>query len=402
MKKSVLFVDDEEKILKAIKRMLFPYNNEWDMFFAVSGADGLQVLAKERIDVVVSDMRMPGMDGSEFLDEVSSRYPDVIRIILSGHSEKEYLMKSAKIAHRYLSKPCEPEVLKKNIDDSFKNHRVLENEKVKKIVTGMKSVPTIPEVYTKIENEMRKDDFSLKAIGEIIEQDPGMSAGVLKLVNSSFFGVANNISSPKQAVNLLGIEIIKGLILSAYFYDNKELNKMDGFSLQGLLNHSLNCARLSSEIGKTFVKDKEFADQCYSAGILHDLGKIVLYQNFFSTYKVVVEEAKRSNRCITKVEKEVIGVTHGEVGGYLLGLWNIDYSIIESVTLHHEPNLTENNNFSVLTAVHLANAMEHEIFKINDGYEERLIDAEYAERIGISDKIDNLTDLIISKFKEDK
>jgi YesN/AraC family two-component response regulator len=121
MKKRILFVDDEPNIIQGLKRALRCRKNEWEMFFADSGQKALELLAENQVDVIVTDMCMPGMDGVKLLTEVMKHYPRTARIILSGNLYKEMHVFSSKTAHKSLSKPCDTEKLIKSIEQVLEN-----------------------------------------------------------------------------------------------------------------------------------------------------------------------------------------------------------------------------------------------------------------------------------------
>lgn len=198
MKKSVLFVDDETNILDGLRRMLITMKSEWDMTFVNSGSAALEFLSKKHVDIIVTDMRMPEMDGVELLTQVQSKFPGVIRIILSGHSDKTMIMKSVKLAHQFLTKPCPAEKIKDTINSAYSMLKILKNEDVKSMVSRIDSLPSLPDTYLKVVDEMNSEDCSVAKVGALISSDVGMSANVLKLVNSSFFGFSNHISSPDR------------------------------------------------------------------------------------------------------------------------------------------------------------------------------------------------------------
>lgn len=390
MKKFILFVDDEINVLNGLRRMLFPMKKEWEMFFSISGDQALKVLSEKPIDVVVTDMRMPNMDGVQLLTEVHKRYPRVIRIILSGHSDQEMILKSVTLAHQFLTKPCPADKIKETVNSTYNLHKIIENEEAKAMVSKIESLPSLPTLYTQVIEETNKEDSSLGKVGELISMDVGMSANVLKLVNSSFFGLVNHISSPSQAVNLLGLEVVKGLILSSHLFHTFQDSESPLFSLEKMMNHCVLVARLSKHIAKELGMDKKQVDDCFIAGMLHDLGKLVLLANFKVSYDVVIQESRMNNRTIWVSEKDVLGTTHTEIGAYLLGLWGLPEDIIEAVALHHIPNFSMFDTITPLTAVHLANVFEHKIVVYNDNYDRHQLDIDYIERLGIQSKIDQI------------
>ncbi len=113
--KSILFVDDEQRVLSGLRRQLFGKRGEWDMAFVESGPAALEHLAATPADAVVSDMRMPGMDGAQLLALVAQRHPRTVRLVLSGHADPDRVQVARASAHRYLLKPCPPEVLQAEV-----------------------------------------------------------------------------------------------------------------------------------------------------------------------------------------------------------------------------------------------------------------------------------------------
>lgn len=189
MKIGILFVDDEPNVLRSIRRMLHGLRQEWDMKFVESGHEALSLLAKEAFEVIITDMRMPQMDGAQLLTEVKKQYPHMVRIVLSGHTDKDMILKSVQQAHQYLSKPCDAETLKSTISRTRARRSLLSQESLKRIVSKIDVLPSLPSLYAEIINELQSSDLSIQKIGQIISKDLGMTAKVLQMVNSAFFGI---------------------------------------------------------------------------------------------------------------------------------------------------------------------------------------------------------------------
>jgi CheY-like chemotaxis protein len=162
-------------------------NGGWS--FATSGREALEILAGGVFDVIVTDMRMPGLDGCQLLNQARKLYPNTVRIILSGQSDKEELLKSIDPIHLYLSKPCDAEILKAALARTFAVRHLLKNDSLADVISKIQSLPSLPSLYLEIIDEIRSADGSLARVGEIISKDLGMSAKILQLVNSSFFGL---------------------------------------------------------------------------------------------------------------------------------------------------------------------------------------------------------------------
>ena len=250
MKKCILFVDDEVNVLQGLRRMLRSMRCEWDMQFAESGEQALALLKKVPAEVVVTDMRMPGMDGGELLQRIKELYPHVVRIVLSGHSEKEMVMKAVQSAHQYLAKPCNADALKGTITRAYALRDILRQESLRRLVSRVGSLPSLPSLYTELLEELQSPRSSTDAAGRIIARDLGMTSKVLQLVNSAFFGLPRHIETPSQAVRLLGLETVKALVLGIEVFSKFSNDCAPYFDLQGLWSHSLTVGAVAKALAK--------------------------------------------------------------------------------------------------------------------------------------------------------
>jgi CheY-like chemotaxis protein len=238
-KRRILFVDDEELLLKGLQRMLRSMRHEWEMRFVDNGQAALDLIQKETFDAVITDMQMPGMSGIQLLETVMQEYPDIVRIILSGQLDQEMILKTVRSAHQHLSKPCDADLLKATLAQAFGLRDLLADENIQKLVSRIESLPSLPSLYLEIMEELQSANTSFKKIGVIIAKDVGMTAKILQMVNSAFFGLRRQISNPQDAVSYLGFETIKSLVLSAKIFSQFDQKKLPGFSLDNLWNHSM-------------------------------------------------------------------------------------------------------------------------------------------------------------------
>ncbi len=386
-KKRILFVDDEPMVLKGLQRTLRKMRNEWDMAFTASGKGALDILSKQPMDVIVSDLKMPGMDGMQLLTEVRTQYPRVVRIILSGHLEHELTLQSVQYAHQNLSKPCDSEILKQTLAKLFALRDIMADESVKKIVSQIESLPSLPAIYSEIIEEMQSEDPSIKKVGDIISKDLSMTAKILQVVNSVFFGLSRKISSPAEAVVLLGLETIKSLVLSVKIFAEFSQKKFAWFNIDALFNHSMSVSTYAKTIVKTEKLGQELINYSLMAGLLHDLGKLILATNFQEPYRQVLTEANRSDQNLWDLEYETFGTSHAEIGAYLMGLWSLEAPIIEAIAFHHCPAKSMTQNMGLLTAVHIGNAIDHDGQSSTNGNTDLQCDTEYLDTLGVTDRI---------------
>jgi len=387
VKLRILFVDDEPKVLQGLQRMLRPMQHEWEMAFSESGKEALEILEKEPFDVVVSDMRMPGMDGAQLLNEVKKRYPQTMRLVLSGHSDREMILKSVGATHQYLIKPSDPESLKAVLKRAFALRELLNDEVLKRLISRLKSLPSIPSLYMEVMQELQSPDSSMQKVGKIISQDMGMAAKILQLVNSAFFGLPRQISSPEQAVGLLGLDTIRALVLSIHVFSQFDEAKLPGFHLTALWDHCVAVGSCANRIAKSEKTEKKSIDDALTAGLLHDCGKLVLATNLPDLYQEVLYMVDKQETNLLEAEKETFGTTHAEVGAYLLGLWGLPDPIVEAVAFHHHPTMCIGQTFSSLTAVHLANALDHELRSTAEPATRSQIDLDYLNSLGVVDRL---------------
>lgn len=358
MKTNILFVDDEQEFINSLKRQIKYVSEEWNPFFAENGKEALELLEKQPIDIILTDIYMPGMDGEQLLNTVKEKYPQTIRLILTGQPDNEKALQATRYAHQVIEKPFDYENLKLRIEKSLFLKNYLQNDNLTKQITGIGNLPSLPSLFIKLEKVLKTPDVSMQKVGEIISQDIAMTAKILQMVNSGFYSLPAKISNPYQAVQMLGINIIKSIVLYLNLFSTANTPKDIPFSLDDLWNHSYRVGIASRELLRKQVNDRQMLDDAFVAGILHDIGKLVLLK-VKDYYKMVYDKMRDKGMNFLMAEYELFGTSHAEVGAYLLSVWGLPYSIIEAVAFHHIPSLINENEFSVLSSVHLANAFVH-------------------------------------------
>ena len=383
MKKRILFVDDESRVLSGLQRMLRPLRSEWHMEFAGSGSEALRVMESEPFDIIVSDMRMPGMDGSQLLSQVMAKHPEVVRIVLSGQCDRKMTVKSIGTAHQFLAKPCDSASLKRTINRAFKLRDLLADENVRRLVTRVESVPSLPSLYSEILQAVESPDASVKEIGAIISRDVSMTAKVLQLANSPLFGTQRRISTPAMAILQLGLETVKGLVLSIQVFSAFNHARLERLGMRALWSHSAGVGALAKRIAESETQDIATIENAFAGGLLHDLGKVILAANVPREYLGAVETARSQRLPLWKAEQDRFGSTHSEVGAYLAGLWGFPEQIIEALAYHHRPSALAGSGFQPLTAVHAADILEHRRSCESFGVPPPERDVQYLQELGL-------------------
>jgi HD-like signal output (HDOD) protein len=376
----ILFVDDDSQILDGIRRSMHVMRGEWQMRFCSDPLLALQDLAKEPADVVVSDMRMPNMEGSEFLAEVKRLYPQTVRILLSGQAESESIIRATRSAHRYLSKPCDAPTLKAAIARTVNLKSVLNDSQLAALVGSVDALPTPPKAYQGLVECLRNPNSAIADAARIIRQDVAMTAKVLKLANSGFFGLREPVQSIDRAVAFVGMEAMSALVLGQELFNNKNPVTIPGFSLEGLGRHSFETAAWARAVALHQQSSTRVADAAFLCGVLHDVGRLV-----FATRALPSPSAQR--------EGWLSGITmnmkthHARVGGYLLGLWGFPEAIVEAIVWHHTPSKCEDGGFGLCGLLHVGDYLSHASAPAADEPEGPELEPGYLEGRGLADKL---------------
>ncbi len=351
---SILFVDDDNDVIDGYKRMLFSMKKEWSMHFALSGEEALRIMSTAKIDVIISDMKMPVMDGTELLRQVKDLYPHILRIILSGHQDQVKIVRSTILAHQFLLKPCNANQIKNVIKNAYSLRDNLENQKLLSIINGIGQLPSLPELYVEIEELMDTPDYSLERMMQIISKDPAITAKILQTVNSAFFGLPRRITDLLEALSFLGANTIKSIILYLHSFSMKNVPSIARDYCSEIAKKSLLTAQIAREIGNIETSDKQILDDIYVSGILHDIGKLILLQipEYFDKMNYMINIKKMKD---IDTEMQILDISHEWAGAYLMGIWALPKTVVEAIAFHHNPSKINHTDFSILTALHIAN-----------------------------------------------
>ncbi len=392
LKKRILFVDDETMLLDLYKLVFEHEADQWSINFAPGGKEALDLMDEEPVDVLVSDMRMPGMSGAELVQETMKRHPKTSRLIMSGYADSEQIAQCLGATHQFIAKPFELSVLRGTIGRVCALDAWLMDDTLRTLVAQMRSLPSLPSLYFRIMDALGSPDSSIEQIGGIIASDPSMTAKILQLVNSAFFGIARRISNPVEAVQFLGVGRVRSLVLSLHVFSCFEQVNLRNFSIDRVWKHSMSTGLVAQKIARLQKMDRAFMDETYVAGMLHDIGKVMLASSLPELYGKAVALAAEQKIPLVEAERETFGITHAQVGAYLLGLWGLPITIVEAVAFHHDPQEGAMKSFSPLTAVHVASALERQISEPQAEPVGTAIDVEYLAELGLDDRLDDWRD----------
>ena len=347
----IVFVDDEVSILQAMQRAMRGMRNEWDMEFLSSAAAALASLAKTPADVVVTDMRMPGMDGWELLAEVKKLYPQTVRLVLSGHADATAIMRLVGTAHQYIAKPGETQALQTAIAQTQTLRRLVTSDRLALLAGGVGTLPSCPKAFQEILSCLQRPNATVAEAASIIRRDAAMTANVLKLVNSAFFGARQTISGVDRAVAYLGLDTLATLVLGHSLFQSGGPNGPIREQLDEMWRHSQQTAIIARAIALHEKFPRARAEEAFLAGMLHDIGRVVFATN--GTPSIGMGGG------LSDENPDQIEMHHAQVGAYLLGLWAFPSHIVEAVAFHHTPGQRAGAGLDLTALVHIADRLTH-------------------------------------------
>ena len=388
MMKRILFVDDECNILEGLRNRLRHQRQKWDMEFVGSAREALEVMEREHFDVVVSDLRMPGMDGVALLRRVREAYPAVARIVLSGHADQGAMLRAMAIAHQFLPKPNDPGVLESMVARVCDLQALINDEGVKRAVGKIGSLPSPPAVYSRLIAALAEQSNDPLKLARILKEDCALCAQILHVVNSACFSLGRSIVSVEEAVVFLGLNTVRQLALAAEVFRQASAKQtLPEMPLEALRRHAM----LAGGIAAALFSGTGQKETAFIAALLHDIGKVFLATELPDRVRQVVSEMRSDGSPMCEVESRLFGVTHAEIGAHLLGLWQIPFAVVEAVANHHAPGRAGHQaGFDIVAGVHIADVLANEQLQpagrgANHSHAE--LDAAYLEKLGVSAKL---------------
>ena len=402
---TVLFVDDEQPVLDGLYRRLWEQDGKWTMLFASSAAAALQMMAEQTVDVIVSDMRMPGMDGAALLHEVSRRYPTAVRFILSGFSDREAIFRTVGPAHQYFVKPCDPAILVVAVNRALAIRKRLQSPDLFALISGAKSIPAMPRALAELSQLLQSPNATVAQVAKIIASDVGLTTQLLKLINSAYFLMPTEISDVSQAIKLLGFELVRSLVMLGAVFHTFQGDGIDVAALTRLEERSLLIGKVAGRIAELEKMSPEGIQQCQCAGMLSHVGSLILFANRPVEMANLQSRLDKSGGRITAIEKHYLGASHPEVGACLLSLWGFGDTVVEAVLYHHRPNEADPNFIGQVDPIAIVHVAQHVVKPIPPGmpsekFYSQGLDTEYLWRVGAIDRIDAWAEVAARALKE--
>jgi HD-like signal output (HDOD) protein/ActR/RegA family two-component response regulator len=381
--KRILFVDDSPLMRDVFVQLLESERAHWEVVTAADGPAALELMKAQAFDVVASDMRMKGMDGVQLLNVVIKLYPQTSRVIISGISDQAEVSRALGVTHQFIAKPFDANTLRAVLARIGGLDAFLRDERLKALAGRLRALPSFPMLYLEIMKVLEDPEMPMQTIDALIVKDPGLTAKMLQVVNSVAMGLQEKVNDPLEAAQQLGLGTVRALALSAHVFTSFTPSQRLNFPVDVLWGHLMKCGESARAIMRAEDADHVYCEAAYTAGMLHDIGKLMLADSLPREFQLALAESLKGSAPFYEVEMEVFGATHAGLAAYLLGLWGLPAPIVEAVAFHHTPEKSSLQAFSPLTAVHVANALEHEI----DGNDVNL-NEEYLEKIGVANRLE--------------
>jgi HD-like signal output (HDOD) protein len=299
---------------------------------------------------------------------------------LAGPADQGQLVRLVATAHRILPKPCDPDELPVAVRRAYSLRDLLGSPSLTAVVGRIGSIPTLSTLYTKIAEELSYPDFSMAEVGDLVGQDAGIAAKLIQVANSALLGLRRPASTPAQAVRILGADLTRTLVLAADLFSRYDPAALKPFSIDALWEHSRKVAEVAGQVAQAERAGDRVGREAALAGLFHDIGRLAIASQLPGAYREVLGLMRTEGLRVADAERKVLGATHAEVGGYLLGLWGLPDALIEAVAWHHAPSSCPGTTFTALTAVHIAEVLA-------PGDENAQLDLAYLDRLGLADKV---------------
>lgn len=353
-KTRILLIDDEIDCLDQLKASLSSKEDQWILEYSNNPQQALESILSNPPTIVICDYRMPQMNGAELLRKAEEAHPFLHRFIVADRDELGILEDGIGSTFHFLPKPCPAKRLLTEIQRCLSIESWLGKTQIKNIVGTLGELPSLPSLYIKIVDALNDDDVSIEKVGKAISTDITISAKILKIVNSSYFGFDETISDITQAVSVLGIETVKNLVLAIQVFSDSQGGEQKS-QTDRLWHHSMNVAISAKNLMMYETGTSRLAEGAYTSGLFHDIGKLIMQRAAPDAYRSALEFAQLKQVSTWEAENEILGCNHGEAGAYLLARWGLPIEVVESAVLHHEPVNSSGSSFSALASVYVAN-----------------------------------------------
>lgn len=390
----ILLVIDNLADLAAVTPHFTELPAAWKVHVSQNPADALCHMAQVHFDIIFVDLKDGPVASIQFLHEVWARHPDTIRFLLGDSLGPDLMVTCALGPHQFLQKPLEAAAIQCAIDRAELVHRLFQDKAVQSLVSRIRTFPSRPSVYVEVMKELRSSNASPQTVGELVSRDLAISTKLLQITNSAFFGFQSKVTTPCDAVMLLGTQTTASLVLGIEAFAKLDNVKLLYFSTDQIWKHSQSVAHSAKGIAELMTNDPEVAHNAYTGALLHDIGKLALAVNLEDQYRQAIDAARERNVPLFETEKEILGATHAEAGAFLLSLWGLPASVIEAAACHHAPARALSPTFDAVAAVHIANALDYAEVSGRTGFPEFRLDLDYPAELGVQENLEQMREIV--------
>ena len=390
----ILLLADEAGDLSKLKALFAEAVPDRPIFSASNGKEALAALEKHDFESVFCDLSGGADAGVQFLQEVWKMRPRTVRFLLARSMTPDLMVTCALGANHFLQKPLDVLTLGAAVSRADAINQFVRNERIQSLVSRMRTLPSRPSLYLEVMRELRSSTASATTVGELVEKDLAISTKLIQVVNSAFYGMSQQVTEPSAAVLLLGLETTASLVLSIEAFARFDKVKPIYFSMDRVWRHSQGVANSAKRIAELMTNDPDIARHAFTAGLLHDIGKLALALNFEEQYHGALKLAEKQKLSPVEVEAQVFGATHAEAGAYLLAIWGLPLPIVEAVARHHSPAHSLDKHFSATTALHIAERLEYAEDLARNGNKEAAVDLNYPAELELAGRIDEFRAIV--------
>lgn len=384
-KRRLIYGDEEALSLEGMQREVQTLTEDWELVFLEHGAAVLEQLTIGACDILIVSANLPGPAPEALLREARSRQPDGLRILMTCPSTQDRVLPCVGLLHQAFPRTQDPLQVLAMVGNALRiSAAMARHPHVKTAITTLERLPSVPRVYQELRTALEGEHATWREVGAIIQRDMGMTAKILNLINSAFFGLQRRVESPQEAVHFLGMDVVQALVLAHGLFDQTGTLGTRRLRLEDVWEHSLRVAKGARALAAMEGLGRHQASDAFMGGLLHDVGILVLAKAFPNTYDRVVESCEAKKLSLVEAEREAFGLSHADVGAYLLGLWGIQAGVLETVSLHHTPGTLQRAAFDHVLAVHVADefsrsASQHPV------WERTRLDQAALEGLGLMD-----------------
>ncbi|HEV8541462.1 MAG TPA: response regulator, partial [Verrucomicrobiae bacterium] len=394
LRPGILLVVDEAAEVQTLTALFHAAAPERPVQTLTTEKEALAALEKDDFEAVFADLRSGALAGTQFLHEVWKVRPKAVRFLLGTSIDSDVMVTCVLGAHHFLPKPLDIPALQAALHRADSMNRLLRNERIQSLVSRMRTLPSRPSLYLELMRELRSSNASATTVGELVAKDLAISARLIQVVNSAYYGLQQQVSDPSAAVLLLGLETTSSLVLSIEAFARFDKVKPLYFSMDQVWKHCQSVAQSAKRIAELLSNDLEVARNAYTAGLLHDIGKLALALNFEEQYHGALKLAEKQKLLPSEVESQVFGANHAEAGAYLLSQWGLPLPIVEAVADHHLPAREVNKVFSAATALHIAERLEYAEHLARNGIKDVPVDFDYPAELELSGRMEELRRIV--------